>query len=61
MRILWWFIDRVFGAGELVGQSQHVRAVGYSPDIFPRNIHVFDEIVVEIEARGKLDMLFKNH
>jgi len=35
--------------------------VGYSPDIFSRKINVFGEIIVEIEARGKLDMLFKNH
>ena len=35
--------------------------MGYSPDIFSRKINVFYEITIKIEARGKLDMLFKNH
>jgi len=29
------------------------------PDIFSRKIHVLNEIAVEIEARGKLDMFDK--
>ena len=51
-----WVVD---GFSDCFRQANGGHTVDYSPDIFSRKIHVLNEIAVEIEARGKLDMFDK--